>query len=217
MNPQPSEGVEAADDVRDSPNPGIRVAGICGSLRANGNTKMALSIALRGASEFDASTSLLELMDYELDFYGKAGPENDPPDVARLRGEIREAHGIIIGSPEYHGSLSGALKNMFDLMSIEDFEGKIVGLVGVAGGHIGAINTLNTMRTIGRSLHCWILPQDVSVAQSAQTFNEDGTVNAPGIEDRLLDVGRQVVKFASLQRTIKQHDFMKIWEGLPTW
>jgi multimeric flavodoxin WrbA len=142
VKPQTGEGVEAAHDVQDSPKSGIRVVGICGSLRAIGNTKTARSIALRGASEFGASTSLLELRDYELHFYGKAGPESDPPDVARLRGEIREAHGIIIGSPEYHGSLSGALKNMFDLMSIEDFEGKIVGLVGVAGGHIGAINTL---------------------------------------------------------------------------
>jgi NAD(P)H-dependent FMN reductase len=102
-------------------------------------------------------------------------------------------------------------------MSIEEFEGKIVALVGVAGGHIGAINTLNTMRTIGRNMHCWVLPQDVSVAQSARTFNEDGTLNDPDIEQRLLDIGRQVVKFASLQQKIKQDDFMKLWEGLPTW
>ncbi len=48
-------------------------------------------------------------------------------------------------------------------------------------------------------------------------FNEDGTVNDPAIEERLLNMGRQVVKFASLQRKIRQDDFMKLWEGLPTW
>ena len=47
--------------------------------------------------------------------------------------------------------------------------------------------------------------------------NDDGTLNDPDIEQRLLDIGRQVVKFASLQQKIKQDDFMKLWEGLPTW
>ena len=158
-----------------------------------------------------------ELRDYQLVFYGQVGAENYPPDVLRLRKELKESHGIILGTPEYHGSLSGALKNMLDLMSQEEFEGKIVGLVGVAGGHTGALNSLNTMRTIGRNMHCWVLPQEVSVAESSKVFNEDGTVNDPKIEERLLNMGRQVVKFTSLQQKIRQDDFMKLWEGLPTW
>ena len=54
-------------------------------------------------------------------------------------------------------------------------ETKIIGLVGVAGGHVGAINSLNTMKTICRNLHCWVLPQEVSIANSSQSFNDDGT------------------------------------------
>jgi NAD(P)H-dependent FMN reductase len=195
----------------------IRVTGVCGSLSASSTTKMALSVALKGASEYQASTRLIELRDYELVFYGAVDIADYPPDVSRLRTELKESQGIILGTPEYHGSLSGVLKNMLDLMSAEEFEGKIVGLVGVAGGHTGAINSLNTMRTIGRTLHCWVLPQEVSVANSGTMFNEDGTVTDPAIETRLLNIGRQVVKFASLQRTIRQDDFMRLWEGLPTW
>jgi len=178
---------------------------------------MALELVLKGAREYDVSTSLIQLRDYKLVFYGEVDEENYPPDVFRLRKELKESQGIILGTPEYHGSLSGALKNMLDLMSTDEFEGKIVGLVGVAGGHIGAINSLNTMRTIGRNLHCWVLPQDVSIAESAKMFNEDGTVTEPAIEQRLLNLGRQAVKFASLQQKIRQDDFMKLWEGLPTW
>jgi NAD(P)H-dependent FMN reductase len=210
-----SKPVQAASPDSSKSVPDI--IAICGSLQPKSTTKMALSIALAGASEYNASTRLLELRDYHLDFFGADEVQEANSGIAKLRSEIREAKGLIIGSPEYHGSLSGALKNMFDLMSIEDFEGKIVALVGVAGGRVGAINTLNTMRTIGRNMHCWVLPQDVSVAQSAKTFNEDGTINDPDVEQRLLDIGRQVVKFASLQQKIKQDDFMKLWEGLPTW
>ncbi len=178
---------------------------------------MALALALKGAAEYEVNTRLVELRNYKLVFYGEVAEEDYPPDVFRLRQEIKESNALIIGTPEYHGSLSGALKNMLDLMGAEEFEGKIVGLVGVAGGHVGAINSLNTMRTIGRNLHCWVLPQEVSVADSMKVFNEDGTVNDPAIEERLLNIGRQVVKFASLQQKIRQDDFMKLWEGLPTW
>ena len=217
MTPETSEKVGGEEHLHDAPKPSLRIAAVCGSLRAKSTTKMALSLALKGASEYDVSTKLIDLREYKLVFYGEVDEADYPPDVFRLRQELKEAQGIILGTPEYHGSLSGVLKNMLDLMSAEEFEGKIVGLVGVAGGHIGAINSLNTMRTIGRNLHSWVLPQDVSVADSFKTFNEDGTVSDPAIEQRLLNVGRQVVKFVSLQQKIRQDDFMKLWEGLPTW
>ena len=198
------------------PSP-LQILAVCGSLSAASTTSMALSLALKGAEEYGAETRLLALRDYELVFYGEVDEEDYPPDVFRLREEMEKTDGIIFGTPEYHGSMSGALKNMLDLLSHEQLEGKIVGLVGVAGGHTGAINSLNTMRTIGRNMHCWVLPQEVSVADSSKVFNDDGTVTDPTIEERLLNIGRQVVKFASLQRKIRDNDFMKLWEGLPTW
>ena len=196
---------------------GLRITAVCGSLNAGGSTKMALLQVLKGASEFDVNTKLIELRDYKLAFCGEVDEKDYPPDVFRLRKELKESNGIILGTPEYHGSLTGVLKNMLDLMSQEEFEGKIVGLVGVAGGHTGALNSLNTMRTIGRNMHCWVLPQEVSIAESSKVFNENGTVNDPLIENRLLNMGRQIVKFTSLQDKIRQDDFMKLWEGLPTW
>ncbi len=198
-------------------NDSIRITGVCGSLNADGATKKALAIALKGAAEYSAETTLLELRDFNLVFYGSVPHDEYPPDVLQLRQALKDSQGIILATPEYHGSLTGALKNMLDLMSIEDFETKIIGLVGVAGGNIGAINSLNTMKTICRNLHCWVLPQEVSIANSAQTFDDDGTVKDPAIEERLLNVGRQLVKFASVQRKVQQSEFAQLWKSLPTW
>ena len=191
--------------------------GVCGSLSADGATRKALAIALKGAAEYNAETALLELRDFNLVFYGSVPPAEYPPGVIQLRQSLKDSQGIILATPEYHGSLTGALKNMLDLMGVEEFETKIVGLVGVAGGDIGAINSLNTMKTICRNLHCWVLPQEVSIANSARAFNDDGTVKDPEIEERLLNVGRQLVKFASMQQRVQQDEFMKMWKSLPTW
>ena len=199
------------------PKNSIRITGICGSLNADGATKKALAIALKGAAEYDADTTLLELRNFHLVFYGSVPQSEYPPDVLRLRQVLRESQGIILATPEYHGSLTGALKNMLDLMAIEDFETKMIGLVGVAGGDIGAINSLNTLKTICRNLHCWVLPQEVSIANSAATFDDDGTVKDPAIEERLLNVGRQLVKFASMQQDVQKSEFARLWKTLPTW
>jgi hypothetical protein len=62
-----------------------------------------------------------------------------------------------------------------------------------------------------------VLPQEVSIANSARTFDDDGAVNDPAIEERLLNVGRQVVKFASVQQKVQQSEFAQLWKTLPTW
>jgi FMN reductase len=199
------------------PHSPIKITGICGSLSANGATKRALKIALDGAAELGAEVSLLELRDLDLVTFGSVAASEYPADVVSLREQIRESQGIILATPEYHGSISGVLKNMLDLMNIDDFETKIVGLVGVAGGHTGAINSLNTMKTICRNLHCWVLPQDVSIANSAAAFGDDSSATDPALQERLLNVGRQAMKFASLQQKVQQDDFMAMWKTLPTW
>jgi FMN reductase len=195
----------------------IKITGICGSLSANGATRQALKVALDGAAEYGADVSLLELRDLDLVMFGSVAASEYPADVVSLREKIRESQGIVLATPEYHGSISGVLKNMLDLMNIDDFETKIIGLVGVAGGHTGAINSLNTMKTICRNLHCWVLPQDVSIANSATVFGDDGSATDPALQERLLNVGRQAMKFASLQKKVQQDDFMAMWKTLPTW
>ena len=195
----------------------IRISGVCGSLSADGATRKALAIALKGASELNAETELLQLRDFNLPFFGSVPEDEYPPDVLKLRQALRESQGIILATPEYHGSMTGVLKNMLDLMTIDDFETKIVGLVGIAGGSLGAINSLNTLKTICRNLHCWVLPHEVSISNSAQAFGDDGTVSDPTLEGRLLNLGRQVMKFASVQKRIRQDEFMKMWNTLPTW
>ena len=87
----------------------------------------------------------------------------------------------------------------------------------MAGGDTGAINSLNTMRIIGRNLHCWVLPQEVSVANATAVVTEDGAVTDPALEQRLLNLGSNVARFTSLQRRVRQDDFTRLWEDLPRW
>jgi NAD(P)H-dependent FMN reductase len=191
----------------------IRIVGLAGSLRATSATRMAVRCALLGAEEDGAHAQLLDLAAYGLPFLGQEQERTATMAVERFLADLRAADGIILGSPEIHGSVSGVLKNALDLTNRELFEGKMLGIIGVAGGRMGASETLSHLRAIGRSLHAWVVPTQVSIATADEAFDSRGEPANLEIGERLKSVGRQVAHFARLHKCENHLQFMKDWEG----
>jgi NAD(P)H-dependent FMN reductase len=177
---------------------------------------MALQAALRGARETGAEATLIDLREYQLIFCdGKENESGYPNDVFQLRSEVKRAHGVILGTPEYHGGVSGVLKNALDLMGFEELEGKMLGLVGVSGGALGAVHALSHLRTVGRALHAWVIPEQVAISEAWKAFDEKGNLKNLEVEERLLQLGRQVVRFSYLHSSEKALEFLHLWESAP--
>ena len=192
----------------------VHIAGICGSMLKGSYTRRALALALRGAEETGAQTELIDLRDYRVIFCdGKEDESLYPEDVFKLREAVRRAQGIILATPEYHGGYSGVLKNALDLMGFEEFEGKMLGLVGVSGGRLGAFGAMHSLRDVGRALHAWVIPEQASVPQAWQVFDEQGHCNDTETEKRLKEVGRQVVRFACLHTAEQAGEFLREFES----
>lgn len=193
----------------------VRVVGLAGSFRPGSATRMAVQYALRGAEEEGAKASLLDLAGYDLPFMGMEGRDGGAKAVRRFRDALRGSDGIILGSPEIHGSFSGVLKNALDLAGSDEFEGKMVGLVGVAGGRMGATETLSDLRNVGRSLHAWVVPTQVSIGDSGEAFDPTGDPVDREVGKRLMEVGKQVAHFARLHKCENHLQFLREWEGAP--
>src|SRR5439155_22325016 len=180
--------------------PVIRIVGLAGSLRTTSATRMAVRCALLGAEQSGADAQLLDLASYDLPFLGREQDHAAVKAVERFLGDLRAADGIILGSPEMHGSISGVHKNALDLANRELFEGKMLGLIGVAGGRMGASETLSHLRAIGRSLHAWVVPNQASVANAEGAFDSSGEPVDAELRERLESVGGQVAHFARLHK-----------------
>ncbi|MDF1597831.1 MAG: NAD(P)H-dependent oxidoreductase [Acidimicrobiia bacterium] len=192
----------------------IIIAGVVGSLRHDSFTRLAVRIALEGAAETGAVTRLIDLCDYELPFCN-GDRTTSLPEVVRLRQDVVSGHGLILGTPEYHGGYSGVLKNAIDLMGFDEFEGKIVGLVGVSGGSMGALQALQGLRVIGRALHAWVIPQQASIPMAYQELAQNSPTREV-YEQRLREVGRQVARFAALHSSPEAIEFLRAWEEAPS-
>lgn len=177
----------------------LRIIGIAGSLRSKSYTRRAVEIALEGAHAAGADAALIDLRQFVLPFCtGNDATIESYPDVERLRHEVQNAQGIVLGTPEYHGSFSGVLKNALDLTDLEDWQGRVIGLVGISGGSAGPGSALVGLRSVGRGLSAWVLPRQVSIASAHKTFDESGQVSSPDVVKRLHELGRELAHFARL-------------------
>ncbi|GMR11745.1 MAG: NAD(P)H-dependent oxidoreductase [Anaerolineae bacterium] len=203
------------DAISRTANP-ITVVGLPGSRRAGSYTRTAVEIALEATVEVGANTLLLDLRDYDLPFSsGDPRERNYAEDVYKLREDIQNADGVIPGSPEYHGGMRGVLNNAIDMMDLQEFEGKLIGLIGVSGGQMVASNALVSLRNVGRALHAWVIPKQVSIPQAWRKFDRHGALADDGLRKRLKSIGRQVARYSSLHASGREEPFQRKWEASP--
>jgi len=120
----------------------------------------------------------------------------DTPDTKRMQAAIAEATGVIIASPEYHGSFSSVIKLMIDNLGFPStLSGKPIALLGVAAGQIGAIKALEHLRSVASHVGGIVLPGPVSVAGVQSVFAEDGSCLDAGTEKRIRGVVTNLVDY----------------------
>jgi FMN reductase len=153
----------------------VKIVGINGSLRSGSHSAQALAIALERVAALGAETEFLDLRTLVLPFCNGGDDYPDYPDVERLRETVKAADGLIFATPEYHGSVSGVLKNALDLLSFEHLSDKVAGNISILGGQSNS-NALNDLRVILRWVHSWVIPEQIAVGQAWQSFTPEGKV-----------------------------------------
>ena len=156
-------------------NPMVKFVGIAGSLRPNSYSHQALQAAVQRLEALGAEVMLLDLRTMHLPFCDGGDDYPAYPDVAIMRRAVKDSDGVLLATPEYHGSVSGVLKNALDLMSFDEFTGKVTGLISVLGGQSNN-NALNDLRIILRWIHAWTIPEQIAVGQAWKAFDEDGKI-----------------------------------------
>ncbi|WP_339997871.1 NADPH-dependent FMN reductase [Priestia aryabhattai] len=106
-------------------------------------------------------SSFLDLSQLSLPIFTGEPHQYEIEEVKVLTEAIEKADGILLATPEYHGAMSGALKNAFDFLNSAYFAHKPVALVAVSGGGKGGINALNNLRTVTRALYANVLSKQL--------------------------------------------------------
>ena len=161
-----------------------------------------LALALAAAEAAGARTRLIggEALS-RMPIYNPAEP-GDPPERKALIAAVREADGLIVCTPGYHGSLSGLIKNALDSLEPlrEDarpyLDGRAVGCIVVADGWQACGSALNALRAIVHALRGWPTPLGATLNSALHPFDETGALKDARDAMQVETVARQVVAFA---------------------
>jgi chromate reductase len=166
----------------------MRILGLSGSLRRDShNTSLlrAAAMSLPPGVELDLYDELDDLPHYNADIDGEPAPEP----VARLREAIAAADGVLIATPEFNGSIPGALKNALDWASRpfpdNALRGKPVAVVGASTGMFGAVWAQAEVRKVLRTIGADVLDGELPVAHAHIAFADDGHLADAGMRGAL--------------------------------
>ncbi len=176
----------------------LKVMVVVGSLHEKSITKVALNHVAGGLREAGCEVDLLDLASENLpllntdttfsaDYYGP------------LKKRVQVAGAFVLGTPDYHGSMSGALKNFTDHFWRE-FTGKL--FAPLVASHEKGLTVHDQLRTIARQCYAWSLPYAVSFEENKDVA--DGAVMSDSFRERLAMMIRDIRVYGGLlasQRT----------------
>lgn len=171
----------------------IRLLGVCGSMREKSYSSQLAIIVLAAARKHGAETRLLELSTLDLPTYNPDKECIDHPGLSAATEAVNWADAFLLASPDYHGSMSGAMKNFLDFYWAE-FAGKLFGYV--CASHEKGLTVMEQMRTSVRQCYGWSLPYGASV-HGSEDFDSSGLRNTQ-VARRVQMLARDLVVYGAL-------------------
>jgi FMN reductase len=178
------------------------IVGIGGTTRAGSSTELALLLALKSAEEGGARTRVFN--GSFLATLPHYSPENSrrSDEQREIVDAVREAHGVIVATPGYHGGVSALVKNALDLL--EDLreaqpnylDERAVGCIVTAAGWQSVGTTLSALRSIVHALRGWPTPCGAGLNTTEKPFDASGSCTSESVARQLRIVGKQVAGFA---------------------
>jgi len=177
------------------------IVGVGGTLRPGSSTERVISHVLRHAKALGAQTALFVGEDINLPMY-VPNRSSDCDRAAALISALRDADAVVIGSPGYHGGVSGLVKNALDYTEelaqheAPYLEGRAVACIATGAGWQGANATLNALRNIVHALRGWPTPLGIALNARNPLFGSDGECLEEEVSGLMKLMAGQLVSFA---------------------
>lgn len=169
-----------------------RIVSISGTSRPDNYTSLALAVVNDELRKNDIEVIVIDARAISLPFPGHP----DTEDAVQLRSKIKSADGVVLATPEYHGSFCAMVKLIIENLGFPSaFSNKPVALLGVAGGRIGAIKSIEQLRGVCAHTGAIVIPNAISIAGVRSAFDEEGNCTDPASEKALRGLAQSLLRF----------------------
>ena len=174
----------------------LKVLGVGSSMREGSYGTTALKIVLDRMEKIQAETHLLDLRKVKMPTFNPNSSLQSSKRIREVTEEVNWADVFILATPDYHGSMSGPMKNFLDHYW-QEFAGKTFGYICTS--HEKGLTVMDQMRTAVRQCYGWSLPYGISV-NGEEDFNEAGEIVNSLLARRLRMLARDLIVYGKLIR-----------------
>jgi NAD(P)H-dependent FMN reductase len=157
----------------------LNVLAVVGSLQRDSVTRV---VVRQVAHQLQTAGCAVDALDFEKEPLALYNPDttHNLPGYMELQARVHRADVIVLGSPDYHGGISGAMKNFLDHFWHE-FSGKL--FATIVASHEKGLTVTDQLRTVARQCYAWTLPYGVSVSEDLDV--KDGHIVSDALKQRL--------------------------------
>jgi len=185
-----------------------RILGISGGTKPDSHTKCLVEQVLAAAATAGAKTHFVDLQARPFPFLGADG-DSENPNVLEAKEKVMWSDGIILGTPDYHGSMSGVMKNFLDHF-YKELAGRLYGYV--CASHEKGLTAMDHMRTSVRQCYGWSLPYGIG-SHPEDDIDAAGKISNVHVEKRLTMMGYDITRYSDLIHGQFEKDLKNV--GLP--
>jgi NAD(P)H-dependent FMN reductase len=178
----------------------LKVLGVIGSLHRKSVTRTVVHHAATQLRDHGCSVDILDFEQEPLALYNP-DTAHESPAYAALRARVEHADVILLGTPDYHGSISSATKNFLDHFWRE-FAGKL--FATIVASHEKGLTTTDQLRTVARQCYAWTLPYGVSFIEGQDV--KDGQIVSDTFKNRLTMLTRDACIYGKLLAHQRRED-----------
>ncbi len=180
----------------------VNILGVAGSMREQSYSTRGLKMVLEETKKYNAESYMLEVRKINLPLYDPSeitsdnSSSNNNNVLERITTALRWADVFVLASPDYHGSMSGGMKNFLDYFW-EDFAGKTFGYI--VASHEKGLTVADQMRTAVRQCYGWSMPYNISI-NGEKDFDSKGNLINSALAKRIKMLARDLVTYGTLIR-----------------
>lgn len=180
----------------------MKIVGITGSVKGK-KTLIAVNEVLKTIKEKNNAieTEVVDPAEYDIMYSEGRDYRDYDGDTALVIQKIMEADAYIIGAPTYQASISGVLKNIFDLLPVDAFNNKVVGIVSTAGSDKHFLMAELHLKPILNYMKALVVPKYVFINESQFIHNE---IQDDDIRFRIRQLAEDTLSMIEIVREFNQ-------------
>jgi NAD(P)H-dependent FMN reductase len=185
----------------------LNVLAVVGSLNRNSVTRIVINHVAEKLRADGCAVDVMDLLAEPLALYNPDLAYDDPGFPA-LQARVHQADVYLLGTPDYHGGISSAMKNFLDHFW-KEFAGKL--FATIVASHEKGLTVTDQLRTVARQCYAWTLPYGVAFAENSDM--KDGQIASESLRKRLEMLTRDTRIYGAMLAAQRRSDLMSAEPG----